>query len=534
MFSKTINFLQNSLEKDQPLKERKRSSSILINSFIRIITVLNLGIRILIIMINTKNPELRRRSINRAVYYALWDLGGVYIKFLQHLSSSSEFFQGWGEHLKNKSYEQVDTDYIDIKKYLRGQLGELADQIELESLEPFAAGSFAQVYLATINKQKVVIKILRPGLRKRLWLDLLVISQIARVINSVAASNMFDFRDTFGQFAHISRQETNYLQEVACARWFYEYYKNSEEIYIPKTHEYLCTSSLIVQEFIEGYSFAEILEMKDSGKDIVAMFEQAYGFNVTDKIKLLAYHILMSTVAAEYIHADPHPGNFKMMPNGKIGYIDFGINARPPSNKDAYLTMIYAYHKFYAGNMDYELFTKSFFRFFLPDLFEALEVFSQKHIMPKYNFDLMTKLSNIIEKKVNDENTRSNKVEQLTQREKKFGALFNQVINQQNRLGIKMKLESFALVKTVNLALNMLKSMGLPMEDMSDIFGNVHNYYRKNDIVTVWEPVMSSMKAAEIVVGWLNNLATTNSDIFQELTGPIVIKRLRDLQESSL
>jgi predicted unusual protein kinase regulating ubiquinone biosynthesis (AarF/ABC1/UbiB family) len=96
---------------------------------------------------------LRRRGRKSEMYNLICDemvsLGGVYVKFLQGVMLNGKVMKQWTNPNRLKIFESLDTEPLDIVQILRAELS--ADQlanITLVQPEPFAAGSFGQVYFA--------------------------------------------------------------------------------------------------------------------------------------------------------------------------------------------------------------------------------------------------------------------------------------------------------------------------------------------------------------------------------------------------
>src|SRR5262245_17813822 len=97
-------------------------------------------------------------------------LGGVYTKFLQGVMLRSEMMRRWHNPKRNNVFENLDTELIDLPALLRQELPpHKLGQIAQVQPEPFAAGSFGQVYYGTLRDgSPIIIKALRPLIRETL------------------------------------------------------------------------------------------------------------------------------------------------------------------------------------------------------------------------------------------------------------------------------------------------------------------------------------------------------------------------------
>ena len=102
-------------------------------------------------------------------------LGGVYVKFLQHLASTELMAQVYAASgYRLDAFDDVAVEPIDVAEVLRQELGSKASQIVVDRGQPFATGSFAQVYHCRIvdhPNNQYIIKILRPSVVRYLSFD---------------------------------------------------------------------------------------------------------------------------------------------------------------------------------------------------------------------------------------------------------------------------------------------------------------------------------------------------------------------------
>src|SRR5690554_5103129 len=116
----------------------------------------------------TKAYFLYRRKQEEQMYNVICEefmsLGGVYVKFLQGVLLRSQIMRKWHNPEKLKIFENLDHEPINIASLLQGELPkDKLQRIALIQPEPFAAGSFGQVYFGQLdNGQTIIIKVLRP------------------------------------------------------------------------------------------------------------------------------------------------------------------------------------------------------------------------------------------------------------------------------------------------------------------------------------------------------------------------------------
>ena len=130
----------------------------------------------------------RYSEMNNLICEEFTKLGGVYVKFLQGVLLKSSLLRDWQSPDRLRIFENLESEPLNIQSILQTELSP-ANLSEIASIapNPFAAGSFGQVYFATLkNGQAVVIKLLRPMVRETLPYDLKLIGLIMRAfINKI-------------------------------------------------------------------------------------------------------------------------------------------------------------------------------------------------------------------------------------------------------------------------------------------------------------------------------------------------------------
>lgn len=309
-----------------------------------------------------KNIEYKK-----LLYKTFRDLGGVYVKFLQMLSVSHSFMNGWGTPREYEIFNKVEEEFIDLKRYLPHQ--EMYSFIEPK---PFAAGSFAQVYHARLNSgQRVVIKILRPSVYNNLKKDLKVIRRILNLAQHFIPNIFLDIKKAFEEFSKNCILETDYKNEIANTEYFYSYYQDNENIVIPKIYKELCNDYLIVQEYIDGIPLANLISDMNGQKSISESVKELIGSDFWKQIIIVGGEALKTAITAEFTYGDPHPGNIILLPNDKVALIDFGLVAIKPVSQEAFYLWVQSYSNVLSGNTNYTSLLKSSCMCFCPDLINA-------------------------------------------------------------------------------------------------------------------------------------------------------------------
>jgi predicted unusual protein kinase regulating ubiquinone biosynthesis (AarF/ABC1/UbiB family) len=204
-----------------------------------------------------------------------------------------------------------------IEAELRLNISDLFESFEDQTI---AAASLGQVHRGRLRTgQMVAIKVQRPNLAAQIEFDLRVLRRIAgfasRYPNLVRGVDWQGTIDEFG--AHIY-EEMDYSAEVRNAEVFRRNFEKWPNIYVPRIYNIFSSRRVIVMEFIDGFKVTDVDPLK------------AAGHKPHEIVKLLAQTYLKQLLEDGFFHADPHPGNLRVMPDGRLAFFDFGMVGRLP------------------------------------------------------------------------------------------------------------------------------------------------------------------------------------------------------------
>lgn len=460
--------------------------------------------------------------INKTIYYGFLELGGVYIKFLQHLSIKNKFFEGWGEKIPRNAFEQVAPNKLNIRNYLNKELGVKArDFIEIAEM-PFAAGSFAQVYRAKhLDGRDLVIKVLRPGLIKNLKQDLLIIKTFSKLVKIFNGDMMLDIGQIFGEFERSTWAETDYEKELKNALWFYNYYRNTPHVVVPRSYPEYSTKSIIIQDYVSGISLAEVINLHiKQGKETAKQYiNHKLNSDFEYQLKLIGYELIHGSLFAEIIQGDPHPGNLRLLSNNRIGFLDFGIIAKTPPNKRAYYELLKAYRSFWDDNMDIKYYTTCLLRFVAEDLYFAAETISNNFDLGNGEIDLIEKVG-LEAALLLDKHNKSINFEQSQDKRFMSGRIFTAIINEGNRFGIHIKTTSLNLMKSAQIYMTVLAAVDPTSNTMKDVLDAIIKVAdTKLDLIGEFKAnTYTTSESLNIITKWLAEVAQKDPKLFKKLT----------------
>jgi len=456
-------------------------------------------------------------------------LGGVYTKFLQGVLLRSEIMRKWHNPKRTNIFENLDTELIDLPALLKRELpkNRLAEIAQIQP-QPFAAGSFGQVYYGLLRDgTPIIIKALRPLIRETLRYDLRLLGMFARSFFIKLYPNMqINVDDAINDFKNSTLHETDYVFEANFANELYEHYKDHPKFIIPKTYLDLCTPNLIVQEYLGGISVAQLLKLKEQGIDPAAYIDEQLGSDLNEQMITLGYELLYGIFTLPRIQGDPHPGNIKVLADNKIGLIDFGIAAPAPKEKSSFFGLIEEFEKVYHDAVDIEGLFGQFIRFFVSDLYRALKRLSELQVQNEDTPDLTKSLSKVahqaFEKQAGplDANT-------LRKQNKNILTVINSVVNKQNRFGFIVTIQSSEMLRAAQSYIATVESLGIQDDVLPVVFTSVIERLRAEmpELTQDDANTMSVGHAVEIITDWLERIADRDPVLFSSLIRRINVGR---------
>lgn len=475
-----------------------------------------------------KSYMLHRKKKDQEIYTLICDefvsLGGVYLKFLQGVLLRSKMMRNWKSADKLRIFENLDTEPLDIVSILHAELGQhKVRQIKSVQPQPFAAGTFGQVYYGELaDGRPIIIKVLRPMIRETLKYDLRLLNTfMRRFYIKLTSKNMdTDSRQALKDFADATMNETNYRAEAEFAKELFDTYKDTKELYIPETITDLCTDNIIVQEYVSGISVAHLISLKQQDVDVVSYVKDQIGSNLELQLETLGYELLWGAFSMKRVQGDPHPGNIRLLPNNQVGLIDFGISARAPEDKASFFALIEAYNDLFSGTQTVaDLFDKTL-RFFVKDLYRALTTISK--FMGEKAEKTLTKQIGAIAERSFEQATGKNIVQMEEGKEDLALIETNKMMNEGNKFGLILKLEDTSIMRSAQSFMTLLYSLGLYKKVLPKITERVIESVKLNypemtqDVTTV-----TMSEALETVSAWLERVAEKDPQLFKELSSKL-------------
>jgi ubiquinone biosynthesis protein len=248
---------------------------------------------------------------------AIEELGPTFIKFGQMLSTRADLLPPEYQRELARLQDTVPPEPAHaINAILDEELGERRSQV-FASIDPtpLAAASIGQVHAATLTDgTEVVIKIQRPAVRERIETDLAVLQHLAGWASRYwPLAEQFDVVGLVQEFTHILRAELDYLHEAENVERFAAQFAEDQRVHIPAVVWEATTARILTLERIRGTKVTDITACSARAIDHATVARH------------LAQIFLTMIFNQGVYHADPHPGNFFVEDDGRIGLVDFGM-----------------------------------------------------------------------------------------------------------------------------------------------------------------------------------------------------------------
>ncbi|MGI8715340.1 MAG: ABC1 kinase family protein [Solirubrobacteraceae bacterium] len=251
------------------------------------------------------------------VRLALEQLGATFIKLGQILSTRSDLLGSDYQAELAKLQDAAPPIPGDIVRDLVAQeLGRSTDEAFASfEVAPLAAGSIGQAHAATLHDgTEVVVKVRRPGIVEQIAEDLEILRNLAvHASRRWPAAVDYDLVGLFDEFAETLQAELDYLREGRSAERFATNFAQNRDVLIPRIFWETTTSRVLTLERVRGTKVNDTAALDEACVDRRAVAE-------------LATRVTAQMVFDDgFFHADPHPGNFFVEPDGRLGVIDFGM-----------------------------------------------------------------------------------------------------------------------------------------------------------------------------------------------------------------
>ncbi len=242
-------------------------------------------------------------------------LGSAYLKLGQLLSTRVDILPAEFVKELEKLQDRVPPLPLAVFKDKYGKL--FSEFREIDEI-PIGSGSVAQVHRAVLkNGKEVAVKFLRPEAESSIKRDIFLLKRVIRFASLfLFPVREFKILSIVEEFERMLLEELDLSAEAAYMEQFRRFSEKEPALFVPAVFWDLSDDSVLVTEFIRGRKLTELAELsEEERKELAEKF----------------VHIVHRTIfELGTFHGDLHPGNIFVLPDGRIGFVDFGIVGRLP------------------------------------------------------------------------------------------------------------------------------------------------------------------------------------------------------------
>ena len=269
-----------------------------------------------------RRGKLDEAAVAGAIRATFDDLGGTFAKFAQLIASSPSIF---GDAVSAEFRGALDAappvPFVAVRSAIEADLGQpMGELFASFDPEPFAAASLAVVHRATLaDGTPVAVKVLRPGIERRIAVDLAVLSPLCRFLaRQVAVGIAGTLSGLVEGLRNQVAEELDLGNERRAIEWFQAVLDEVEPslVRVPAVIADRCGRSTLTMELLEGVPIDDVAGIAALGVDP--------GPLVRDCLRTW----FATTLATGSFHGDIHAGNVLVQPGGTIALLDWGIVGR--------------------------------------------------------------------------------------------------------------------------------------------------------------------------------------------------------------
>lgn len=256
-------------------------------------------------------------SRGERIRLALEELGPIFIKLGQALSTRKDLLpEDIGIELRKL---QDDCPPFDEQHSIaiieRGLKRSIEDAYASFDPKPMASASIAQVHAASLyDGAEVVVKVVRPDIKPVIEQDVAIMKSLAGLLEAaVKETKRLHPVEVVEEFEKTILDELDMMREASNASQLRRNFENSDLLYVPEVYWSHTNDNVMTMERIRGIRISEVDQLIEAGIDLTDLSAKGVTIFFTQVFK------------HNFFHADMHPGNIFVLPDGRYAAIDFGI-----------------------------------------------------------------------------------------------------------------------------------------------------------------------------------------------------------------
>jgi ubiquinone biosynthesis protein len=264
-----------------------------------------------------KAAENARLSIGERLRCTCEELGPTFIKIGQILSTRPDILSPEITGELEKLQDSVSPyPFVEVRQVIEEEFGAPPEAIFAWIDEkPLAAASLSQVHRAGLpTGQTVVVKVQRPGIQAKIKVDLEILKDLVGFISHYTHyGEMYDFKGMMAEMEKTLNNELDFRKEGENADRFRRSFATRKKVAVPMIRWIYTTSRVLTMEQVSGIRINLVNQL-----DAAHVDRKDLGIR-------LAQELIHQVLQDGFFHADPHPGNIWIQPDGTIVFLDLGM-----------------------------------------------------------------------------------------------------------------------------------------------------------------------------------------------------------------
>ncbi len=262
-----------------------------------------------------KRPEIHRRSARRVARLIL-ELKGLFIKIGQLISILTNFLpEDFRRELEGLQDRIPPRPLAEMEGRIREAFGKTTADLFLSfAPEPIASASLAQVHEAYLpDERRVAVKVQHLDIEATARLDLQTMRNILRLVSAFVRIRGLDAQ--YQQLRTMILEELDFEQEARHIKAIAAHFEDDPMVSFPRVVAERSTRRVLTTEYMEGIKVTDLAAL------------EAHGINRNDLAERIVQAYCRMIFRDGLYHADPHPGNILVRPDGGVVFLDFGAVA---------------------------------------------------------------------------------------------------------------------------------------------------------------------------------------------------------------
>jgi ubiquinone biosynthesis protein len=271
------------------------------------------------ILKNREGESLAHLSRETRIRLAIEELGPTFIKLGQILSTRpDQIGMPLADELQKLQTCVPADDADEIRHTIEAELDAPLDTLFLDfDRTPLASASIGQVHRARIvSGEDVVVKVQHAGIQRRMEVDLDILAGLAQLAEMLPELAPYRPQAMVAEFRRVVRRELDFAREARNLDQFTRNFRRNRHVRIPRCYHELSTQRVLTMEWLDGWRFSDPALARETSVDLPLVAR--HGAEMY--LEMIFHH--------GFYHADPHPGNLIVLPDGAIGLLDFGMVGR--------------------------------------------------------------------------------------------------------------------------------------------------------------------------------------------------------------